>query len=263
VLVHCWRGGMRSEAIAWLLDLYCFKVCLLKGGYKTFRNYVLEVFSRRYKMNLLSGYTGAGKTSLLHALRAHGKTIIDLEAIAHHKGSAFGAINQPRQPSQEMFENTLALELTKHEHNSVIWVEDESQRIGTVLIPPAFWEQMQHSQVFFLDTSFEARLARIMTEYGNLDKNELVAAIQRIQKRLGGMNTKMAILHINENNIPETFKILLHYYDRCYQKSLHTRSTPVVSNIEGFQTMAGNSNVELLISRIDEASSLKINKVYE
>ena len=106
VLIHCWRGGMRSAAVAWLLDMYGFKVYLLVGGYKAYRKWVLAQFEKEYNFNIVGGYTGSGKTLLLHELKKHNKIIIDLEGLANHKGSAFGAIDIP-QPVQEMFENIL------------------------------------------------------------------------------------------------------------------------------------------------------------
>ena len=108
VLVHCWRGGMRSAAVAWLLDLYGFKVYTLVGGYKAYRKWVLAQFEKNYNFNIIGGYTGSGKTLLLHELFKQNKTVIDLEALANHKGSAFGALGEKPQPKQEMFENMLA-----------------------------------------------------------------------------------------------------------------------------------------------------------
>ena len=111
VMVYCWRGGMRSAGVAWLLDLYGFKVYTLAGGYKSFRQWVLVQFNKEYPIKIIGGYTGSGKTEVLAAMQQQGLTTIDLEALAHHKGSAFGAINMPQQPSQEMFENKLATTL--------------------------------------------------------------------------------------------------------------------------------------------------------
>jgi len=105
ILVYCWRGGMRSSAVSWLLDLYGFKVYTLIGGYKKFRNYVLDSFKKEYSFKILGGYTGSGKTETLKQLKKNGATVIDLEEIAIHKGSAFGNIGLPKQPTQEMFEN--------------------------------------------------------------------------------------------------------------------------------------------------------------
>lgn len=233
VLVHCWRGGMRSAGIAWLLDLYGFKVYTLIGGYKKFRNYVLDTFKLPFQLNILGGYTGSGKTELLKALREKGEKVIDLEGIANHKGSAFGNIGMPAQPGQEMFENILATELRKSIVNSEssingdlcspIWLEDESQRIGLVNIPGELWKTMRQSPVYFLDIPFEERLKHIVQEYGQLDPEKVADAIGRISQKLGHLNAKTAILLLNEGKISESFDILLNYYDKHYFKSLHNR----------------------------------------
>src|SRR5688572_7713033 len=111
LLIYCWRGGMRSAGVAWLMDLYGFKVYTLAGGYKKFRNYVLDTFKLPFNFKILSGYTGSGKTETLKALVEKGEKVIDLEKLACHKGSAFGNIGMPRQPTQEMFENLLSCKL--------------------------------------------------------------------------------------------------------------------------------------------------------
>ena len=167
LLLYCWRGGMRSAGVAWLLDLYGFKVYTLIGGYKKFRNYVLDTFRLSFNFKILGGYTGSGKTETLKTLQQKGEAVIDLEDIANHKGSAFGNIGLPKQPTQEMFENLLALELRKKlTVNSLnpIWLEDESQRIGLVNIPNDIWKKMRHSPVCFLDIPFEERLQYLVQE---------------------------------------------------------------------------------------------------
>ncbi len=235
ILVHCWRGGMRSAGVAWLLDLYGFNIYTLIGGYKKFRNYVLDTFSLPYQFNILGGYTGSGKTELLKSLQQKGAMIVDLEDLANHKGSAFGNINMPPQPGQEMFENLLALQL-RHLSRSFddsleapfkgfggIWLEDESQRIGLVNIPPELWKTMRQSKVYFLDIPFEERLKHIVQEYGQLDAEKVIDAINRISQKLGNLNAKTAILLLNEGKITESFDILLQYYDRHYSKSLYNR----------------------------------------
>lgn len=116
-IVHCWRGGMRSAGVAWLLDLYGFKVYTLAGGYKAFRNWVLKSFEKPWKINIVGGYTGSGKTILLEELGNAGEAVIDLEGIAGHRGSAFGRIGLPEQTSVEMFENKLAVALDSIEKN--------------------------------------------------------------------------------------------------------------------------------------------------
>jgi len=241
VLVHCWRGGMRSAGVAWLLDLYGFKVYTLVGGYKVYRKWVLQQFEKEYSINIIGGYTGSGKTEALHVLVEKKANVIDLEKLACHKGSAFGNLGQLQQPTQEMFENLLATELKmtvdrwqlSEKTNNIlsdnchlpsdIWIEDESQRIGEVNIPTAFFRQMRSRQIYFINIPFEERLNFIITHYGGFEKEKLVNAIIRIKKRLGGLETKTAINYLLEDNIKECFAVLLTYYDKFYLKSLQGR----------------------------------------
>jgi len=255
IFIYCWRGGMRSASIAWLLNLYGFRVAVLTGGYKAYRNHVLQTFSLPFPLKIIAGFTGSGKTEILHELENNGEEIIDLEKLASHKGSAFGNINMPAQPTQEMFENLLAQELwlksmgnrqcaiddnklaldngqlaikETHSplitHHSPLWIEDESQRIGMVNIPPAFWLQIRQAPVYFFDIPFEERLKHITEEYGDYNKRLLADSIVRISKRLGGLETKNALNYLEEGNISVCFSILLKYYDKHYLKGLHNRN---------------------------------------
>lgn len=222
VMIHCWRGGMRSAAVAWLLDLYGFTVYTIAGGYKAWRNRVLQHFENDYSIRVLGGYTGSGKTNLLHQLKIQHQPIIDLENLASHKGSAFGGIGQPDQPSQEMFENLLADELHKHIDNN-FWLEDESQRIGKLHIPHPFWNTMRTKPVFFIEIPFEERLKFIVKDYGTCDKENMKIAIERIQKRLGPLETRTALALLAEGDLKGCFGILLKYYDKHYTKGLYNR----------------------------------------
>jgi tRNA 2-selenouridine synthase len=237
LLLHCWRGGMRSAAMAWLLDLYGFKIFTLNGGYKTYRRWILFQFEKEYKLNIIGGYTGSGKTPVLDQLAQEGYPVINLERLARHKGSAFGALGEKVQPSQEMFENLLGETLFKESNETKpgrlipanplaspsLFIEDESQRIGLVNVPISFWKQMRNAPVYFLDIPFEERLNYISEEYGKFDREPLIDAITRIQKRLGGLEAKTAINYLLENNVKESFRILLRYYDKYYLKGLHNR----------------------------------------
>ena len=238
VLVHCWRGGMRSAAVAWLLDLYGFKVYLLVGGYKAYRTWVLAQFEKDYNFNIIGGFTGSGKTLLVHELIKQNKKVIDLEALANHKGSAFGAIENMPQPGQEMFENLLGEALfvagyslsggsdsgtINDQRSTSIYLEDESQRIGNLQIPMPLWYTMRKAPVFFMDIPFEERLNYITEEYGKQRKDYLNDAIQRIQKRLGGLETKNALNFLEQDDYKECFRILLTYYDKWYHKGLYNR----------------------------------------
>jgi tRNA 2-selenouridine synthase len=237
VYLYCWRGGMRSAAVAWLLDMYGFKVYTLIGGYKAYRTWALEQFNQPYQFNIIAGFTGSGKTLLLNELKKQNKPTINLEELANHKGSAFGYMG--KQPSQEMFENQLAerlmvescsliekkvLNTTNHQPTTTnIYIEDESQRIGNIKIPNAIWANMRQSKVLFLDIEFKERLKHIINEYGKLDKQIIVDNIERIKKRLGGLEAKNAINHALEGNIEACFSILLTYYDKWYLKGLNNR----------------------------------------
>ncbi len=249
-IVHCWRGGMRSSAVAWLLDFYGFEVYLLEGGYKAYRNWVLSQFEKDYQFNIIGGYTGSGKTELLHALQQKDHAVIDLEAMASHKGSAFGALGQPPQPTQEMFENSLAESLHQNKE-SCFWLEDESQRIGNLNIPHGFWRHMRAKPVYFLDIPFEERLDHITKGYGAIEKEHLVNAIIRIKKRLGPLETKTAIGFLIEDDTRECFRILLNYYDKTYLKGLEKRENlPELLNKIPCSSVDAISNTEKLLSCI-------------
>jgi tRNA 2-selenouridine synthase len=268
LLIYCWRGGMRSAGVAWLMDLYGFKVFTLAGGYKKFRNHVLDTFRLPFQLRIVGGYTGSGKTEVLKELGQRGEAVTDLENIAGHKGSAFGNIGMIPQPTQEMFENILALDLntkaisngqltignwqwskekkefpspdsrltTPDSRLKPIWLEDESQRIGQVNIPSDLWKTMRQSPVYFLDIPFEQRLDFVIREYGGLDQERMIEAIERIRQRLGGLEATNAINFLRENNTRESFRILLKYYDKWYLKALHNR--------DGFEALLTNVSCE-------------------
>ncbi len=250
VLVHCWRGGMRSGAVAWLLDLYGFDVYTLVGGYKTFRRWALDQFEKTYSFKVLGGYTGSGKTYLLDELLKKKENVIDLEGLAKHKGSAFGNLGMPAQPSQEQFENMLSLRLWKaSQKKQVIWVEDESQRIGDVNIPINLWKQMRQHPLLFVDIPFEERLNFLVKEYGKHERERLVNAIIRIKKRLGGLETKEAINALIEDRVADCFRILLTYYDKWYLKGMHNREQLEALLVRIPCKTVTASNIDLLIQQ--------------
>jgi len=222
IVVHCWRGGMRSAAVAWLLDLYGYNVHTIIGGYKAYRNLVINQFEFSYNFRVIGGYTGSGKTHILQLLSQKGEIIIDFEDLAKHKGSAFGTVEGVVQPSPEMFENLLAEELMKYK-DKTIWVEDESQRIGDINMPLKLYLTKQQSSIYFLDIPFDERLDYIVEGYGKISKDKLVNSIIRIKKRLGGLETKTAINCLLEDDIKGCFAILLKYYDKHYLKGLYSR----------------------------------------
>jgi tRNA 2-selenouridine synthase len=265
ILVHCWRGGMRSAGIAWLLDLYGFKVYTLTGGYKAYRKWVRDQFEKPQSLTVLGGYTGSGKTIVLHQLQETGFPVIDLEAMASHKGSAFGALGQKAQPTQELFENLLAEKLYEIAAQQAppgqvlqgAFIEDESQRIGDLKIPDAFWKQMRSSNILFLDIPFEERLNYLTGAYGKAPKEKLVNAVIRIQKRLGGLEAKNAVNFLLEDNHKECFRILLKYYDKWYEKGLYNRDSPIeLINKISAEKVNAKENTGLLLNGGNMAESI-------
>ncbi len=214
--IHCWRGGMRSGAFAWLAEQVDLNPILLAGGYKAYRRHVLESFDKSRNLIVLSGLTGAGKTRQLPLLEQLGEQIIDLESLANHRGSAFGGIGLGQQPTVEQFENELHASLSRLDLTRRVWVEDESQNIGSVRIPRPFFEQIRSAPAVFMDVDQEVRTKMIAEEYGDLPEAALIASIERITKRLGGQNVKRAIGAIHSGNLPESIGVLLQYYDKLY-----------------------------------------------
>ncbi|MBU1099233.1 MAG: tRNA 2-selenouridine(34) synthase MnmH [Bacteroidetes bacterium] len=232
VVVHCWRGGMRSRSFAQHLSENGFTdVKLIIGGYKAYRNYVLDTLATPVQLKVLGGYTGSGKTHILNELKKLGKQVIDLEGLANHKGSAFGGIGQLEQPTIEQFENNLHEELSKLDLSKPIWVEDESHNIGRANIPMQFFEQMRSAKLLFIDIPTEERAKHLVTEYANCNSQELAESIQRIAKRLGGLSVKNAIEELENKNFFEVAKISLHYYDKSYLKGMSKRKTEDVIRI--------------------------------
>ena len=247
-LVHCWRGGMRSGSMAWLLEFAGYRVATLQGGYKTFRRTVLDTFAQPRALRLIGGMTGAGKTDVVHALAARGEQVIDLEALASHQGSVFGHLGQPPQASQEHFENELAMQWRALDPARPTWIEDESRRIGRVLLPAAMWEQMRRAEVFVLDVPFEARVERLVQSYGHYDAARLAEAIGVIGKRLGGLRAKQALRAVYDGALHEACRRLLAYYDKAYRHNLNQRNTSKQHDIRASTA----TTAETLADRLQE-----------
>ena len=221
ILMHCFRGGMRSESVAWLCSNYKYDVYVLKGGYKSYRRYVLDSFNKNYKIYLLTGKTGSGKTLILNKLKEFGYNIIDLEYLAKHKGSAFGGINEGEQPTQEQFENYLSNELCKCDNDKALWLEDESYLIGKIAIPKPLFNTMKEPQkIIYLNVSKENRAKYITEIYGKYDINDLEKSILKIKNRLGGERMKEALEFLHNGKIYECVLTLLYYYDKAYKLNI-------------------------------------------
>ncbi len=225
VYIYCWRGGMRSNIMAWVLNMAGFKVTLLKGGYKEFRNWALAQFNIPKKVMVLGGPTGSGKTEVLMEIKKSGQQFIDLENLAHHKGSAFGGLGNPPQPTQETFENNLAWQWSEINADEIVWLENESRKIGKSIIPDGVYNAMRDANIVQLERDYEIRKARILNEYGHFAKEQLAEKTQCIAKRLGGLNLKNALEFLTENDLNNWVDILMTYYDKTYANSNEIRDT--------------------------------------
>ena len=235
LILYCWRGGMRSQILSWLLTQVGFEIYRLEGGYKTYRSFTYAAVRKSYPLLVLGGKTGAAQTVLLQKLKERGEQVVDLEGLANHKGSSFGAIGQPAQPTVEQFENLLAEQLREIHLDQALWVENESRRIGQIILPDSFYLQMTQSPRIEIDKTEEVRIAHIASEYAALDQGELSAAVLRLQKRLGGDRTKQALEAIQTNQPEIWIPILLLYYDKTYEFDLerHEVSKTIRLNLQG------------------------------
>ena len=232
IAVHCWRGGMRSQSFAQhLYDNGFEKVYVIEKGYKAFRNFALLFFEQKFKLKILGGYTGSGKTDVLKVLKKRGEQVIDLEGLANHKGSAFGAIGEKEQPTTEQFQNNLFIEMYALNIDDTIWVEDESSNIGKVVIPQPFFIQMREQVVYFLDINVTERAVYLSNTYGLFDNTKLKESIQKITKRLGSDRARLAIDAIDRDDLMEAAIISLKYYDKFYLKGLEKRNPSMVIKI--------------------------------
>ncbi len=227
VRIHCWRGGMRSESVGWLLETSGLDVKLLKGGYKAFRHWVRATLTKPWPVIVVGGMTGTGKTDILHALSDLGEQVLDLEGLANHRGSSYGSLMLPPQPSTEQFENLIAEQWAKFNPQRPVWIEAESRRVGTCRIPEEIMIQLEAANTLEVVRSQSERLEILVDVYGQAAPDELIAATERLRKRLGGLRTQEAIQHIKRGELAAAAAIILTYYDRTYRHDLARRGKQI------------------------------------
>lgn len=251
LLVYCWRGGMRSESMAWLFSLAGIRTCVLEGGYKAYRHYILERLAEQRRLIILGGLTGSGKTHIINYVKTQQHQSIDLEGLASHKGSAFGALGQAPQPTTEHFANILYREWAETLPAVPLWIEDESRNIGSVFMPEKLYCAMQNSPVIVLMMDMELRLPRLLEEYSAFPKDNLAAAVQRIAKRLGGNNVNEALKAIAGGNFARAIEITLAYYDKAYLYGLSRKPSQNIIYVN-----TDTDNVQKNAAKILEAASM-------
>jgi tRNA 2-selenouridine synthase len=232
ILVHCWRGGMRSASMSWLLETAGFRVCMLKGGYKSYRTYIRENLVADKKFVILGGLTGSGKTQWLHQLADAGEAVVDLERLANHRGSVFGGIGLGAQPTNEQFENDLFLNLEAFHSGQVIWLEDESRQIGRIFMPEPLYLAIKLSPMIRIQIDLELRVKIILDEYAGLDREKLAASITQISKRLGGLITSQCLELLDAGDLDQVVRLLLPYYDKTYTHSTQTWDRKLYADLD-------------------------------
>ncbi len=254
VFLYCWRGGMRSNITAWLLQMAGMKVHLLKGGYKTFRHWVLEQFQIQRTILVLGGSTGSGKTEMLELLKARKEQVVDLEAIANHRGSAYGPLGLPPQPSQEKFENLLATALAATNPAERLWLENESRAIGKITLPNQIYDMIRYSPMVEMQVPIAVRKDRILAEYGVFSKDELAEKTSNIERRLGGQHMKAALEHLEAGEMSSWLDIILKYYDKTYDFGTSQRQKEKVFHI-AIQWSEKNVEVQKVLNTANKSGS--------
>jgi len=215
--VYCWRGGSRSSAVTWLLETTGFEVFRLEGGYKAYRQYARDYLNDLpFKFNSVDGSTGSGKTVLLQELAKRGAQVLDLEAIANHKGSAFGLAPGDEQPSTEHAENEIFAQLSGFDPDKEVWLENESRNIGKVFLPDGIIEAIGNAHRVVIVVPEADRIAHIVGQYGEYRSTVLADTFHHLRKRLGGQATQEAISAIDAGDLDTAARIALRYYDKAY-----------------------------------------------
>lgn len=227
-IVHCWRGGMRSSNFCQFVGMAGKKTHVLQGGYKAYRTFALESFKRPFNFQVISGYTGSGKSELLRKLHEKGEQIIDLEALASHKGSVFGGLTLPAQPTTEQFQNDLFEVINTLDVTKPIWIEDESIAIGKIFLPKDLWTTMRSAPVVVVNVPRQVRVQRLVAEYGTIPADIFHEALTGITKRLGGQNYKTARDLLYQGDMAGSIDVILNYYDKAYGNSMNGKKDRIL-----------------------------------
>jgi len=249
IKLYCARGGLRSNKMANFLSENGYDVLLLRGGYKAYRNYILKTISSFDNIYILSGNTGCNKTGLLKALKTNGEQVINLEALANHKGSAFGGIGELSQPSNAQFANLIFEALKGYQPEKQLWVESESISIGKIAIPLELWTNMQKANGIEIVIPLQQRIQFIVDTYGQFDLAALAEGIRKLSKRLG-LETTEALCQMTLNHqLHPVVERLLQYYDKGYESGRLKKNCQNYVKFELESTNA-DTNCQLLLQHL-------------
>lgn len=233
-LVYCWRGGSRSGALSTVLDQIGFRVHRLEGGYQAYRRAVitsLDVLPAKFVYRVICGSTGSGKSRLLQVLRAQGAQVLDLEALANHRGSVLGLVPGSPQPGQKQFESRVWDELRRFDPARSVYVESESKKVGDLRVPLVLIERMRSSPCLRLDLSLDARVALLLEDYGHFvtDTAAFCERLDALRATRGNEVVQAWQEAARAGRTPEVVRTLLvAHYDPIYAQSM-TRNFSGVS----------------------------------
>jgi tRNA 2-selenouridine synthase len=225
VLVYCWRGGMRSNAMAVILAQVGWRTSVLSGGYRTYRRRVVQ---RLYdgapltQVVLLDGHTGSGKTEVLERLAAHGVQTLDLEGMAVHRGSLFGAFPGRPQPSQKLFESRVLAAVAGLDPTRPVVVEAESSKVGQLMVPPVLWSAMEVAPRIVLSASPETRAGFLAESYADLgrDPDALIGLLSRVPDRPGRKRLEAWSQMARAGDLQSLAgELIAAHYDPAYRRS--------------------------------------------
>jgi tRNA 2-selenouridine synthase len=251
LVVHCWRGGLRSEAVVSFLTIVGIDCWRLRGGYKAWRRMVLDDFARmaqNFQFIVLQGRTGSGKTDLLAALRERGQPVLDLEDLSNHRGSIFGALGLDEQPTQKNFEGLLWSQL-KDLKEGCLFVEAESRKVGSIALPDFILEGIQHGRKILVFGSLSARVERIAASYAGNMSAELVQEVADLISapamiaRLGKEKSFQLAALVRKQDVEAAVSMLLQdYYDPLYDRH--------ISKCEPFDCTVCSDSIEDAVEEI-------------
>ena len=248
--LYCWRGGQRSSSLSWLLRQAGHEVLRLEGGYKAYRSYIrAQLDALPFRFQVIDGLTGSGKTQLLHELAQQGAQVLDLEAIACHRGSSFGLQPGAIQPSTEAAENAIHAQLSAFDPQRPVFVENESRNIGRVFLPEGINLALAAGHRIEVIVPLEARLDHLVADYGNYPPELLQAAFVRLRKRLGAAATQEALRALDQGELRTAASIALRYYDKCYRHYSQRQAPRTQERFEATPTAFPALAAELIASR--------------
>ena len=253
-LIYCWRGGQRSKAFSIVLSEVGWRTNQLKGGYKEYRNQVINFLDNigpKLKITLISGKTGSAKTKILKSIENEGGQILDLEGLANHKGSLLGKIPDLIQPSQKFFESLIFNKIQKLNLKDKIYIEAESSKIGNIHIPKSIWKKMINSPRIEISANVELRAKFLVSDYDYMcnDPTLINPIIKGLKNRLSKkLFDEWTNLIDRKKWFDLTKSFLENHYDPSYSSNTIKNDRKVIKKITA--TSLNNSDIKDIAKKI-------------